>query len=148
VEGASLDDAALATALKARVASDASVRVVFTVDKAVAHKRVVALMTIAKQAGVKAMTLAAPIATTVVEKAPPAPDATPALVLSIDKAGKMFLGSRAVAEADLAAEFQKLAKAGRKKLAIAADGNVTYGTIAKVLEHAKAAGLEVGFMTQ
>jgi len=144
VDGSSLDDAALKAAVEARVAKDADVRVVLTVDTAVPHKRVVALMNIAKAAGAKAMTLAAPIATSVAEKPSKPATSTPALVLTIDAAGKFMLGSHVIAEADLTAELKKRAK-GFKKIVIAADGSVTYGTIAKVLEAAKAAGLEVGF---
>ena len=72
------------------------------------------------------------------------------LVLTIDKAGKYFLGRRELSEAELAGKLEAIFE-GRdsKEIFLRADENVAYGFVVKALAAARIAGAtKLGMVTE
>jgi len=145
VDGTSITDAALARKLEGAVQRDPAVKVRIAYGPK-RQDRATAILDLAKRARVASIETVASLDTEVPAKSPPPADTTPVTVLTIDSRGGLLLGARKLAEAELDAELVKLGKT-TKKIALRPDNSTPYGTIAKLVDRCKAAGLsEIVFL--
>jgi biopolymer transport protein ExbD len=72
-----------------------------------------------------------------------------ALVISIERDGKIFLGTAQILPDDVTSRLKDaLTKGAEKKVYIKADSRAHYRAVAKVLDSVRAAGVEsIGFLT-
>ena len=72
-----------------------------------------------------------------------------ALVISIERDGKIFLGTAQILPDDVTSRLKDaLTKGAEKKVYIKADSRAPYRAVAKVLDSVRAAGVEsIGFLT-
>lgn len=74
---------------------------------------------------------------------------TDAVVISIDKQGKIFINNEAVEEAQLADALMTLKVAGEDRVFVRADEDVPYGVVMKVIGEVKGVGISnVGMITE
>ena len=72
------------------------------------------------------------------------------LILTIDKAGKYYLGRRVISEAELSEKLEAIFEGrGSKEIFLRADENVAYGVVVKALAAARQAGAtKLGMVTE
>jgi biopolymer transport protein TolR len=74
---------------------------------------------------------------------------TDAVVISVDKQGKIFINNEAVEDAQLGDALKTLKVAGEESVFVRADENVPYGVVMKVIGEVKGAGINnVGMITE
>lgn len=74
---------------------------------------------------------------------------TDAVVISVDKEGKIFINNEAVEEAQLGDALMTLKVAGEERVFVRADEDVPYGVVMKVIGEVKGAGISnVGMITE
>jgi len=74
---------------------------------------------------------------------------TDAVVISVDKEGKIFINNESVEEAQLADALMTLKVAGEERVFVRADEDVPYGVVMKVIGEVKGAGINnVGMITE
>ena len=74
---------------------------------------------------------------------------TDAVVISVDKEGKIFINNEAVEEAQLADALMTLKVAGEERVFVRADENVPYGVVMNVIGEVKSVGInDVGMITE
>ena len=140
VDGTSITDAALGRKLEGSVQRNPALKVRIS-HVAKRQARVDAIRELAKRAGVATIEIIASIDTQVPDTQPAPPsDVAPTVVLSIDGKGRLLLDARVVPDRELDAELAKLGKQ-TKAIALRPDPATPYGTIAKLVERCKAAGL-------
>jgi biopolymer transport protein TolR len=74
---------------------------------------------------------------------------TEAVVISVDKEGKIFINNEAVEEARLADALMTLKVAGEERVFVRADKDVPYGAVMNVIGEVKSVGInDVGMITE